>query len=380
MKIAQVTSLFWPKKYRSNELVICRELAKRGHEVTVLTADEPSREYYMLADYAPKEEMYEGFRIKRFPAGLHFGNMLLIPDLMPFLLRSDFDLINSHEFFAPCSFYSAIASKVKKTSLVVTQHNDQLFKSSSKNLLYFANARTVGWSSLRQAKKIIALTRAIRSHLLLFGVPSEKICVIPNAIDTETFAPGKQNLLKEKWGINSPVVLYVGRFAEVKGINYLLKAFPRVLGAVPEAKLILIGGGPLDKELREYEKKLHGHVFCMPFVPNDIMPYFYAGCDVVVLPSIEERFGNVTLEAMACGKPVVGSCIGGMLDTIVHNETGLHIQPGNSVQISDSLIRILKNDSLRDALGKNARKKALKDFSYDVVIKQVEKVYLDALW
>ena len=109
------------------------------------------------------------------------------------------------------------------------------------------------------------------------------------------------------------------------------------------------------------------------------MPNIYVGSDVVVLPSLGETFGNVTLEAMACGKPVVGSCIGGMLDTIVDGETGFHVQPGDSDQISNSLIRILKNDTLRNELGKNARKRALKDFSYSVVMKRVEKLYLDAL-
>jgi glycosyltransferase involved in cell wall biosynthesis len=73
----------------------------------------------------------------------------------------------------------------------------------------------------------------------------------------------------------------------------------------------------------------------MPFVLNDIMPYFYAESDFVISPLIEERFGNVILEAMVCGKPVVGSYIGGMLDIMVHNETGLHIIPRNSAQISD---------------------------------------------
>jgi glycosyltransferase involved in cell wall biosynthesis len=379
MKIAQVTSLFWPRKYGSNELFVCRELAKRGHEVTVLTADKPSNDYSMLAENSPKDEMFEGFRIRRFPTRLTFGNMLLIPDLLHFLMESDFDLINSHEFFAPCSFYSAIASKTKKTPLVVTQHNDQFFTSFSKNLLYYANACTIGKSSLRQARKIIALTKVTQSHLLFWGVPNNKISIVPTAVNTEVFSPGKQNQLKEKWGISSSIILYVGRFSEVKGIAYLLKAFPKIIESVPEAKLVLIGGGPLENEIKAFQNKFPGNVFYLPFVPNDIMPQIYAGCDVVILPSLEERFGNVALEAMACGKPVVGSCIGGLLDTVVNNETGLHIQPRNIAQLSDSIIRILKNDNLREEFGKNARERALKHFSYDVVMKLVEKVYQDAI-
>ena len=215
--------------------------------------------------------------------------------------------------------------------------------------------------------------------MLFFGAANYKIQIIPNAIDTNKFVPTKQNLLKERWNLSSPIILYVGRFSEVKGIRILLKAFPAVLEALPEVKLVLVGGGPLETEIKAHEKHFNGHIFCLPFVPNDIMPNIYPGCDVVVLPSLEERFGNVTLEAMACGKPVVGSGIGGMLDTITHEETGLHVQPGNSRQLSDSLIRILKNDSFRNELGQNARKKALKEYSSNVVIKRVEQLYIDAL-
>ena len=158
-----------------------------------------------------------------------------------------------------------------------------------------------------------------------------------------------------------------------------MKAFPTVLEAFPEAKLVLVGGGPLETEIKEYEKQFSGHIYCLPFVPNNLMQNVYPGCDIVVLPSLEERFGNVALEAMACGKPVVGSGIGGMLDTIVHEETGLHVQPGNSKQLSDSLIRLLKNENLRTEFGQNARKRVLKEYSSEVVIKKVEQLYADVI-
>jgi glycosyltransferase involved in cell wall biosynthesis len=245
--------------------------------------------------------------------------------------------------------------------------------------MYYADACTFGLFSLRQAKKIIALTRASRRHLLLFGAPSNKIEIIPTPIDTNKFVPNEQNALRDRWNLTSPIILFVGRFTEFKGIKYLLKAFPTVLNAVPDAKLVLVGGGPLEGEIKAYQEKFHNSIFLLPFVPNDIMPNVYAGCDVVVLPSFYEPFGNVTVEAMACGKPVVGSCIGGMLDTIVDGETGLYVQPGNSDQIANSLIKILTNDTLKKELGQNARKRALTHFGYNIVIKQVEKLYSDSL-
>jgi glycosyltransferase involved in cell wall biosynthesis len=381
MKIAQVTGFFRPEKYASNELFLCQELSKRGHEVTIYTASELRQEYAMLNEnYSGKStQLYDGFTIKRFPARLKVRDIQIMPELLQALLGEKFDIIHAHEFFSPSAFYSGLTKIIKRIPLIITQHNDQPPFSSMSRYLYYAAACTTGRFSLIQAKKIIALTRASYHHLLLFGTPKNKIEIIPTPIDTNKFVQNLPNLLKDRWNITSHVILFVGRFTEIKGIRYLLKAFPTILRSVPDAKLVLVGGGPLEIEVKAYQKKFANNIFWLPFVSNDIMPNIYAGSDVVVLPSFFEPFGNVTVEAMACGRPVVGSCIGGLLDTIVPGETGLHVQPGDSDQIANSLIEILTNENLRKELGKNARKRALINFSYDVVIKRIEKLYLDSL-
>jgi glycosyltransferase involved in cell wall biosynthesis len=381
MKIAQVTGFFMPKKYGSNELFLCRELTNRGHSVTVFTAARPRQEYAMLSETKDERsvEIYENFTIKRFPSKFRVRDIQIMPDLFRALANEEFDIIHAHEFFSPSAFYSGLVTATRHTPLVITQHNDQLPVVPLNKYLYYVDACTVGAYSLKQARKIIALTKAIRRHLLLFGASSGKIDIIPNAIDTNKFVPDNKNLLKEKWNLSTPIILYVGRFSEVKGIRILLKAFPVILKALPEVKLVLVGGGPLEAEIVAVEKQHPGHIIRLSFVPNDIMPYIYTGCDLVVLPSLEERFGNVTLEAMASGKPVVGSGIGGMLDTISHEKTGLHVPPGNSNQLSEAVIRIMKNDSFKQELGQNARKKVLKEYSSNVVVKRVEQLYIDAL-
>jgi L-malate glycosyltransferase len=381
MKIAQVTGFFMPKNYGSNELFIARELSKRGHNVTVFTTAQPPPEYEMLKENSVEKstEFYEGFTIKRIPSALRIRDVQVAPEFFQALLNEKFDIIHAHEFFSPSSFYSSLVSVIRRTPLVITQHNDHLPLSFISKNLYYADAITIGQLSLKQAKKIIALTTAIKNHLLFFGAANYKIQIIPNAVDTTRFRPSEQNLLKDKWNLSSPIVLYVGRFSTVKGIKTLLKAFPTVIEAFPEVKLMLVGGGPLEPEIKEYEKHFSGHIYSLPFIPNDVMPNIYPGCDIVVLPSLEERFGNVALEAMACGKPVVGSGIGGMLDTIVHEQTGLHVQPGNIKQLSDSLIRLLRNENFRTELGQNARKRVLREYSSEVVIKKVEQLYVDVI-
>jgi glycosyltransferase involved in cell wall biosynthesis len=379
LRIAQVTGFFWPKKYGSNELTLCRELVKRGHDVTVLTAYTPSKEYQMLHEEIERDEIYEGFRIQRFPSSVNFGNILTMPSLAAFLLKNDYDILHTHEFFAPCSFYSAFASKTKKTPLIVTQHNDQLPESLSHSLLYLADALTFGQVVLRQASKVIALSRDIKTHLLTYGASANRVATVPNGVDTTRFAPNKGNYLKTRFGISGHVVLYAGRLLEIKGIRYLLPAFGEVLKEVPDAKLVLVGAGPLKPEIAAFQQKFPGSVFCLDMVDYADMAAVYGGCDVFVMPSLEERFGNTVIEALSCGKPVVGSYVGGIKETVVHGVNGFHVAPRSSAQIARCLIRLLRDDGLRVAMGRAARQSALENYSNGVLANRVEAIYYESL-
>jgi glycosyltransferase involved in cell wall biosynthesis len=207
----------------------------------------------------------------------------------------------------------------------------------------------------------------------------EKIEVIPNGVDTENFNPKKCNHLETKWGISHPVILYVGRFFETKGIHYLLEAFAIVTKEMPTAKLVLVGSGPLQDEVDRFKNQFEGRVFSIGLVKHQEMPHIYAGCDVFVMPSIEERFGNSIIEAMAAGKPSIGTCVGGIKHTIVHGETGFHVQPRNSEQIAYYILKILRDANLARRLSKNARNRAVTVFSHEILINRIVASYLAAI-
>lgn len=100
---------------------------------------------------------------------------------------------------------------------------------------------------------------------------------------------------------------------------------------------------------------------------------------MLVVPSLREPFGNVVLEAMASGKPVIGSYVGGIKDTIVHGETGYHVPPGNIKMLSDFLLNLLSDEGLSVRLGKNARRRVLENYDSKIVAKRVERLYKDAV-
>lgn len=383
MRVAQIstTGTFLPEYYGSNEHLLCRGLAKLGHEVTIFIADkQPNWQTLRRKKIEKRIEEYDGFTIYRLHAGPEVGIVPLIPSLFLTLMKMKFDIIHAHDFYAASSFYGAIVSQAKRIPFILTQHNDQLPSKVINALLYSVNGYTSGRFIFSHARNIIALNTAIKDHLVAMGADGSKIEIIPNAVDTRLFSPNHKNLLETRWGISGLVILFVGRLVEDKGVKYLLQAFSEVVKEIPDVKLVIVGKGPQERELRRLQKSLGlTRVYFLGTVANKFMPNIYAGCDVLVLPSIREPFGNVVIEAMAVGKPVIGSYVGGMKDTIVHGVTGYHVQPKNSGQISGFLLRLLSNPSLREQMGENARKRAFENYDQELLIKEIEKIYVEQL-
>jgi glycosyltransferase involved in cell wall biosynthesis len=126
------------------------------------------------------------------------------------------------------------------------------------------------------------------------------------------------------------------------------------------AKLYLLGKGEEESRLRKLAKDLgvSEYVeFVTTPIPNEDMPHVYSLCDIYVQPSVIEPYGIAVLEAMACGKPVVGTNVGGMLDTIEHGKSGFRAEPANPKELAKYIIK-LNDNKLRKKMGKNARKRA----------------------
>jgi glycosyltransferase involved in cell wall biosynthesis len=383
LRIAQIstTSTFLPEYYSSNEYLLCRGLAKLGHEVSLFIADKPPK-WQTMRNRKTEEriERYDSFTVYRLHAGPEIGIVPLIPSLFPTLMKMKFDIIHAHDFYHASSFFGSIASRAEQIPFVFTQHNEQLPSKVANAFLYLVNSCTFGRYVFCHSRKIIALDTTIKAHLVAMGADESKIEIIPNGVDTQLFSPNRKNSLETEWGISRPVILFVGRLVEDKGIRYLLHAFSEVVEEVPDARLVIVGKGPQEKELVKLQESLGlTEVFFLGPVEAKHMPNFYAGCDVLVLPSIREPFGNVVIEAMAAGRPVIGSHVGGMKDTIVHGVTGYHVQPRSSRQISKYLTRLLKDDSLRRRLGENARERALKRYDQKRLTQRIEQIYLRSL-
>lgn len=376
MRIAQLTSYFNPRLYASNEFFLCTQLTKLGHDLTIYTTRRRPRWQTNDVMNDESKDMKYAFRVRRFNSYVELGIVPLIPHVLFSLLKEDINLIHTHDFFMSHSTYGAIASEIKRVPLIVTQHNDNFPTSLSSHLLYRLDSASIGKFVFLKADRFIALTNDIKLHLTVLGVNVRKIQVIPNAVDTSLFSPNNKNYLMSKYGLSDRIVLFVGRFVPEKGLLFLIKAFNRLVRDITDAKLVLVGTGPQRLKYMEFVKEHKiPNVFFLGVIENSVMPNIYVGANAVVLPSLREPFGNVAVEAMASGVPVIGSYVGGLKETIVNKKTGFHVSPKDDYQIFSALKTILSQRNVYEDLSSNSRMRAVQFYDQDYLIGKIVSLY-----
>jgi glycosyltransferase involved in cell wall biosynthesis len=242
--------------------------------------------------------------------------------------------------------------------------------------------------------RLIAQCPAERRELIEdYGADPRKISVIPSAVDTQRFRPIDRGEARRRLGIGEDerVVVYVGRMLPRKDVRTLVRAagilhheagFP--------VRLLLVGGEsqepdphatPEIGELRQIAAELgiENHVTCTGRrQPNELFQY-YGAADVAVTTPWYEPFGLTPLEAMACGRPVIGSAVGGIAYTVEDAKTGFLVPPRDPAALAGRLKTILTHPSLRDAMGRAARKRVQEHFTWPLVAERTAALYREVV-
>jgi glycosyltransferase involved in cell wall biosynthesis len=212
------------------------------------------------------------------------------------------------------------------------------------------------------------------------GLDSEKIEVIPNAINLDKFGTDYSNTkIRTEMGLNgdAKIVGMIANLLPVKAHSVLLEAVPCILQSCPETHFLFIGEGPLRTELMELGKKLdissHLHFLGYRNDVEKVIPAFRVG----VLCSWVETYGIALTEMMAAGVPVVATNVGGIPEVVDHGKNGFLVEPGNAGQLAKAIASLLTDESLASRLGTQAREKALTLFSKDHMIRATESVLLN---
>jgi glycosyltransferase involved in cell wall biosynthesis len=242
----------------------------------------------------------------------------------------------------PDGFAAVIAARLLGVPCVVKLHGSDI------NVMAKLPGprRQIAWALSRA--RVVAVSRALADEVAALGVPREQIAIVMNGVDPTLFHVRDRAAARRELGLpDGPLALYVGNLKPEKGVQDLAQAWERVARELPDARLALVGGGPLRTAL---EAALPPRATLVGAQPLDAVPRWMAACDVLVLPSHIEGTPNAVLEALACGRRVVASAVGGVPDLITSDTLGTLVPPRNPEALAAALTLALRTPYAPEAV------------------------------
>lgn len=315
-----------------------------------------------LSRNLPKYEKKDGIEIYRLGVGIKFDKLLypILAFFESFFIKHDLLHAVLESYAGLALFFYQVFNQ--KTPALLT------LQTASVKMPKFLFQR------IHQAPdKIQAISKVLAERAREFG--AKNIEIIPNGIDLDLFKSIKSHPKNPKHAI-----ICIAHLKKIKGIEHLIEAFPIVLEKFPETKLILVGGGPEKKRLEAKIKKLkvRGGVEFKGSLLHQRIPEELAKADVFVLPSLGEGMGIVILEAQATGIPVIGTRVGGILDIIENQKTGILVEPKNPKAIASAIIKIYSDSDFAKYLTQNAQAN-LEKYDWNNIAKKIDLIYQNLL-
>jgi glycosyltransferase involved in cell wall biosynthesis len=380
MKILHVISYFTPK--RGGDVNVCynisKFLARRGHDVTIITTDlefDPS--------YVRSIEK-EGVKVIAFSCVASCGLFLVTPSMGWWLKKNihTYDVVHTHNFRSYQNNLVRYFAKKFNINYILQAHGSVLpiFQKQKLKQIY-----DLAWGTriLRDASNVIALTREEANQYRKMGVKEDKIKIVPNGIDLSEYEDlPERETFKKKYKIEAvdKLILYLGRLHRIKGIDLLVDSFSDLEKEHQDIKLLIVGPDeghlPTIKDQIEYLRIGHKILFTGPLYGYEKMSA-YVDADVYVLPSIYETFPISVLESWACGTPVIVTDRCGIAD-VIDNRAGL-VVPYDKDQLRDAILHMLSGDKHMQDFSRNGKSLVRERFNWEIIAEQVERIYLNCI-
>ncbi len=374
LRILQVASAFEPLQGGTERVVgeLAREIALLGHSVTVLTTNlfapqaRLGEEKIVFSKGGKKAEV----RVVRVPNKLLLAGYGFAPGVVGWLKRHwrEFDVAHCHGYNRHAT-ESALFFLQGRLPTAFTAHG--FYHTSKNRLLKQVHEKVLGSRACRAASACVAITQDDVKVFEGFGVPKERISIIPNGVALEKFSQklaGKNEFAKFK-----PFVLFVGRLHASKGLQFLAEAVKEL-----PCRLVIIGGDSgFEKSLREIVSAfgIEQKVVFVGEASEEKLVAAYQACEMFVLPSEWEAFGVVLVEAMAAGKPVIGSDRGAIPRLVKDGKNGFVVPFADVSKLKEKIALLLKDKKLASKMGQRGKEFA-KQFSWQTVARDTEKLYL----
>ncbi len=196
------------------------------------------------------------------------------------------------------------------------------------------------------------------------------ISIIPNGVDLNKFKPNSDHA-------SSKMIITSSRLVKKNGIGDLIEAMAIVRNEILDARLVIIGSGPLEKSLKLKMKSLNleNNVEFLGEISNESLPKYLSQADVFARPSLSEGLGVSFLEAMASGLPIIGTSVGGIPDFLKDGETGLFCNVADPEDLANKIVRLLRDKQLRDKIVSNAKSLVAREYDWNIIAEKFEKIY-----
>lgn len=361
MRIMLVTPYFYPEgggleRYAYN---IFKRIASRGHEVTVFCATKVGED---------STEEIDGLVVNRLRPDMIVSNTPVRINLLSILSRElkeeKFDIVNAH---TPVPYFAEVASLAAlryKIDYCVTYHSQIVSTRTLINLVSHILNMSIDRYMLNRAKRIITVNNTSNYRYLRAYI--DKVVVIPPGVDTNRYKPSKYNPVEKR-------LLFIGtlsRAYEYKGLRVVIDAMPLIIRHHPDATLTVIGDGPLREEYVERCRRngIYNNVIFRGRVSEEELISEYQQSTLLLVPTLTdtEGFGMVSLEANACGVPVVASRVGGIPYYVKDGVNGFLVDPGDSHMLANKVVELLSDQALLSNLSPLCRKRAL-EFEWEKI-------------
>lgn len=369
LDILRLTNSLYPDKVGGIPLhthQMSKYQADLGHNVTVATSDNGDRDL-------PTTDEQAGYTIKRYREAIRPLDNSIPPKIVSDLWKGidNYDIVHAHSHLYFATNVSSFISKIKDTPLVITNHG--LFSQTAPQWVQSVFLPVVARPTLNASDLIFSYTEKSRQMLRERNI-STPVEIIHNGIDCNYFNPD----IKDK---KDNQILFVGRFKQGKGVDYLCDALPEIIATHPDVTVKLAGDGPLRDDFQEQcrDAGIARNLEFLGQVPNDEMPALYNESSVLVSPTLTEAaIPRVIMEAWACETPVVMTDIP-EADSETVREAGLVIPTKSADAIVDGVNQLLNDTELREMLGARGRDIVTEKYSWEETVKQTTQSYHQVL-
>jgi glycosyltransferase involved in cell wall biosynthesis len=364
---------------------LSKSLARNGAKVYVVTCDFPG---------APQHEVVDGVQVLRidsyknpspdFATWVYLMNVNMQKEAAALVnsLGGKIDVFHAHDWLVATA---GIGLKhVFRKPLFATMHSTEIGR---RNGIHFDYEKmiheTEAWLTY-EAWKVICCSDYMVSHVRwAFGLPEDKLVMVPNGVNTEVYAGHGEDLseFRSKFALpEEKIVLFVGRLVYEKGVHVLVNAVPKVLEKA-NAKFIIVGNGYMKEQLSGLVKSmgLVHKVLFTGFVDDETLRKLQRCADVSVVPSLFEPFGIVALEAMAARSPVVVSDTGGLSEIVEHDVSGVKVYVNDPDSLAWGINRVLTDNGFANWLRTNAFKKVQEKYNWDKIGQQTSNIFRTVL-